>query len=127
MYLVISHHSQGSAFLLISRSNAFVGHVAKVRMIQVGHHDAIGTVVTNVTGVNPYDLVAVQLDQQRRDVAVGGMGGIEHGANPGTADQLNPLADQARVTFDNGPPCIAAWPHATAIGGTFDSIPLPQA
>jgi len=27
----------GSAFLLVSRSNAFVGHVAKVGTIQVGH------------------------------------------------------------------------------------------
>jgi hypothetical protein len=51
----------GAEFVL----DAFVRHMTKVGAVQIGHHNAVGAVVANVSRVNPDDLVAVQFDQKR--------------------------------------------------------------
>src|SRR5436190_22158093 len=60
-------------------------------------------------------------------MAVGAMGGIDHGTDAAAADQLNALTDQALLALHDHPFDIAARPHAAAIGGAFDGIAGLQA
>src|SRR6185437_3407283 len=103
-----------------------VRHVAKVGFTQIGHHDAVGAVVANIAGIDPDDLVAIQLDQKGGNIAVGTMGRIDHGANAAAGDQLNALADQLRITVHDHPFYIAVRPNAATIGGPFGSIADPH-
>ena len=67
----------------------------QVLAIQVGHHDAVRTVIANVGLVNPDHLVVVQLHQQRFHMAAGDCAHVAHGADVVAADDLDALANQA--------------------------------
>src|ERR1044071_737652 len=55
------------------------------------------------------------------------MGCVDHAAHAAAGDQLNALADQARIAIHHHPFHSAAWPHAATIGGAFGGIAVLKA
>src|ERR1700733_11781563 len=82
---------------------AFVRHVMQVADLKIGHHDSIGAVVANVRGIDPDDLVIVQLNQERLDIPVGRMSAINHGTDAAAAQQFDPFADQIGIALHDHP------------------------
>ena len=99
---------------------ALVGHVVQIVAAQIRHHHAVGTIEAHILAVDPNHLVAVEPHQQRFDIAIGRMGGIDHRTDAVAADQFDALANQIGVALDDDP--MTFGPQIAVIGSAFRGI-----
>src|SRR5580692_6243330 len=99
---------------------ALVGHVVQIVAAQIRHHHAIGAIIADILAVDPNHLVAVEPYQQRFDIAIGRMSGIDHCADAVAADQFDALANQIGVALDDDP--MTFGPQIAVIGSAFRGI-----